>query len=77
MGTIYPTGYPIGGKCTECEVNGIWELYIQLDIQLGGNVQNVKLMEYGNYISNRISNWGKCTECKVNGIWELYIQLNI
>ena len=30
MGTIYPTGYPIGG-----------------------NVQNIKLMEYGNYISNR------------------------
>ena len=36
MGTIYPTGYP-----------------------MGGNVQNVKLMEYGNYISNRISNWGE------------------
>ena len=47
MVTIYPTGYPIGRKCTECEVNGIWELYIQPDIQLGGNVQNVKLMEYG------------------------------
>ena len=29
MGTIYPTGYPIGGKCTEYKVNGIWELYIQ------------------------------------------------
>ena len=51
MGTIYPTGYPIGE-----------------------NVQTVKLMEYGNYISNRISNRGKCTEYKVNGIWELYIQ---
>ena len=47
MGTIYPTGYPIGGKCTGCKVNGIWELYIQPDIQLGENVQDVKLMEYG------------------------------
>ena len=59
MGTIYPIGYLIGGKGTEYNVNGIWELYIQPDIQLGGNVQNVKLMEYGNYISNWISNWGE------------------
>ena len=47
MGTIYPIGYLIGGKGTEYNVNGIWELYSQPDIQLWENVQNVKLMEYG------------------------------
>ena len=35
MGTIYPTGYPIWGEKTEYKVNGIWELYIQPDIQWG------------------------------------------
>ena len=47
MGTIYPIGYLIGGKGTEYNVNGIWELYIQPDIQLGENVQDITLMEYG------------------------------
>ena len=32
MGTIYRIGYPFGGTCTEYKVNGIWELYIQLDL---------------------------------------------